>query len=101
MSSKHLGGDVNFAWPTAEIAVMGAQAAMDVLYARRSVDEKAKALKEYTDDFMSPLVASELGYVDDVIEPRQTRKRLIEELRLLKSKQRPSSIPKRHSNEPL
>jgi propionyl-CoA carboxylase beta chain len=103
MSSKHLGGDVNLAWPTAEIAVMGAQAAMDVLYAKRPPEERALALEQYEDEFMSPLGAAQLGYVDEVIEPRHTRRRLIEELRLLITKQRPimSLLSKRHSNEPL
>ena len=84
MSSKHLAGDVNFAWPTAEIAVMGAKAAMDVLY--KETKEREQALQEYGDRFLNPLVAAATPVnVDEVIEPSMTRRRIIEELRILKT----------------
>lgn len=99
MSSKHLDGDVNLAWPTAEVAVMGAQAAMDVLY--KNPEERKRALEEYTDTFQSPLIAAELGYVDEIVEPSMTRSRLIEELRILMRKSGTKLSFKKHGNIPL
>lgn len=100
MSSKHLEGDVNFVWPMAEVAVMGAQAAMDVLY--KSPEERKRASEEYTDTFLSPLIAAELGYVDEIIEPSMTRSRLIEELKVLLRKKPPIIHNyKKHGNIPL
>jgi propionyl-CoA carboxylase beta chain len=98
MSSKHLAGDINFAWPTAEVAVMGAKAAMDVLY--KDPKEREQALQEYNDKFLNPLIAAQLGYVDEIIEPSMTRRRIIEELQVLRNKQR-GLVLKRHGNIPL
>lgn len=101
MSSRHLRGDVNLAWPTAEVAVMGAQSAIDVLYRNESIQEKNIKLQEYIDKFTNPLTAAERGYLDDIIEPSLTRSRLISELRLLRNKN-DSLVPKRkHGNIPL
>ena len=106
MSSKHIRGDVNFAYPTAEIAVMGPAAAVNILY-RREMDGAADpaALKdektrEYREKFANPYVAAERGYVDEVIEPRDTRRRLIQALEVLHTK-RDHNPPKKHGNIPL
>ncbi len=106
MNSKHVRGDVNFAWPTAEIAVMGPDAAVNILYrneiAQSSDAEalRAKLTKEYRDHFANPYVAAGRGYIDDVIEPHQTRVRLIAALEMLQNK-RDSNPPKKHGNIPL
>jgi len=109
MSSKHLRGDINYAWPNAEIAVMGPKGAIEVLLSREldSIeDEKAKVellLKkeqEYKDKFANPYVAAKFGYIDDVIEPRNTRFRIIRALQALATK-KDSNPPKKHSNLPL
>jgi Acetyl-CoA carboxylase, carboxyltransferase component (subunits alpha and beta) len=106
MSSKHIRGDANFAYPTAEIAVMGPDGAVNVLY-KREMDGAADgaALKdektrEYREKFANPFVAAERGYVDEVIEPRDTRRRLIQALEVLHTK-RDSNPPKKHGNIPL
>jgi propionyl-CoA carboxylase beta chain len=102
MGSKHLRTDVNFAWPTAEIAVMGAEGAVNILYRREITDEAARAAKiaEYKARFANPFVAAERGFVDDVIEPRTTRRRLIRALRMLENKI--DTMPKKkHGNIPL
>jgi propionyl-CoA carboxylase beta chain len=102
MGSKHLRTDVNFAWPTAEIAVMGAEGAVNILYRREISDEAARAAKiaEYKERFANPFVAAERGFVDDVIEPRTTRRRLIRALRMLENKI--DTMPKKkHGNIPL
>jgi propionyl-CoA carboxylase beta chain len=102
MGSKHLRTDVNFAWPTAEIAVMGAEGAVNILYRREITDETARAAKiaEYKERFANPFVAAERGFVDDVIEPRTTRLRLIRALRMLENKI--DTMPKKkHGNIPL
>lgn len=109
MSSKGLESDVNYAWPSAEIAVMGPQGAIEVLYGRELAafedDEKrsqfiAEKEQEYKDKFANPYVAARYGYVDDVIEPRNTRFRVIRALQMLQSK-RHTMPPKKHSNLPL
>ncbi|MFL6842532.1 MAG: carboxyl transferase domain-containing protein, partial [Sphingomicrobium sp.] len=106
MSSKHIRGDVNYAWPTAEIAVMGAKGAVEILYRREisgAADPAAEAgsrQKEYEDRFANPYVAAARGYVDDVIDPRETRARVISALDLLRNK-RDSNPPKKHANIPL
>ncbi|HQB78186.1 MAG TPA: acyl-CoA carboxylase subunit beta [Tenuifilaceae bacterium] len=109
MSSKHLRGDINYAWPNAEIAVMGPKGAIEVLLSREldSIeDEKAKVeflLKkeqEYKDKFANPYVAAKFGYIDDVIEPRNTRFRIIRALQALATK-KDVNPPKKHSNLPL
>jgi propionyl-CoA carboxylase beta chain len=106
MSSKHIRGDVNLAYPTAEIAVMGPDAAVNILY-RRDMDgaEDAAALKEektreYREKFANPYVAAERGYVDEIIEPRDTRRRLIQALEVIHTK-RDQNPPKKHGNIPL
>ena len=108
MSSKQLRGDLNYAWPTAEIAVMGPKGAVEVLEARTlkgmSVEEAtdyiAKKEKEYTDKFANPYEAARYGYIDDVIEPRNTRFRIIRGLKTLSTK-KDTNPPKKHSNIPL
>ncbi len=107
MSSKHLRGDINYAWPTAEIAVMGAKGATEVLYARDIKEhegDKAEFLKakeqEYAENFANPYIAAKRGYVDDIILPNRTRFRIIRALTMLKDK-RDSNPPKKHGNIPL
>jgi propionyl-CoA carboxylase beta chain len=104
MGSKHLRTDVNLAWPTAEIAVMGAEGAVNIVY-RRELEEtggeiRPQKIAEFNDRFANPFVAAERGYIDDVIEPRETRKRLILALRMLETKV--DTMPKKkHGNIPL
>ncbi|MGH2368097.1 MAG: carboxyl transferase domain-containing protein, partial [Chloroflexota bacterium] len=106
MSSKHLRGDVNYAWPTAEIAVMGPEGAVPLIHREeieRSDDPeatRARLIEEYRQRFAHPYIAAARGYVDDVIEPRQTRRKLISALEMLKNK-RDSNPPKKHGNIPL
>lgn len=97
MSSKHLKGDANYAWPGAEIAVMGAQGAVEIIF--RGHDVGAKTI-EYTDRFANPMVAAQRGFVDDIIDPATTRQRLCEDLELLRDKKvnRPY---RKHGNIPL
>jgi len=98
MSSKHLRGDVNYAWPTAEIAVMGAKGAVSVLYRGRKDVEALE--QEYVEKFSNPFPAAVRGYVDDVIAPRDTRRRLCQDLRRLEGK-RLNNPAKKHGNIPL
>jgi propionyl-CoA carboxylase beta chain len=106
MSSKHLRTDANFAWPTAEIAVMGAEGAVNVLYKREleSADDPAAAraarVREYRETFASPYAAAQRGFVDEVIRPSQTRAKVIAALAALETK-RDRNPPKKHSNIPL
>ena len=102
MSSKHLRGDVNYAWPTAEIAVMGAKGAAEIIHRKDLGDEEKMAAhtKEYEDRFANPFVAAGRGYIDDVIMPHNTRKRLIQALRTLKNKKAENPW-KKHDNIPL
>jgi propionyl-CoA carboxylase beta chain len=102
MSSKHLRGDVNFAWPTAEIAVMGAKGAVEIIFRADIGDAEkiAARTKEYQDRFANPYVAASRGFIDDVIMPHNTRKRIVRALRTLKNKQL-SNPPKKHDNIPL
>ncbi len=109
MSSKHLRGDINYAWPTAEIAVMGPRGAIEIIHAKEAqsiTDEtlKAEFLKEkeeeYRNKFANPYVAARLGYIDDIIEPRNTRFRVIRALQSLATK-KDVNPPKKHSNLPL
>jgi propionyl-CoA carboxylase beta subunit len=106
MSSKHIRGDVNWAYPTAEIAVMGPEGAVNILY-RREMDAaadpaafKEEKTREYREKFANPYVAAERGYVDEVIEPKDTRKRLIQALEVLHTK-RDTNPPRKHGNMPL
>jgi len=102
MSSKHLRGDVNFAWPTAEIAVMGAKGAVEIIFRAEAGDPAKLALrtKEYEDRFANPYVAASRGYIDDVIMPHNTRKRIVRALRTLKTKIA-TNPAKKHDNIPL
>ncbi len=106
MSSKHVRGDINYAWPTAEIAVMGVDGAVNIIFKdqiERSEDPvatRARLVAEYQAKFTNPYVAAGRGYIDDVIEPRLTRPRLIAALEMLQTK-RETLPPKKHSNIPL
>jgi propionyl-CoA carboxylase beta subunit len=106
MSSKHIRGDYNVAWPGAELAVMGADGAVNIIYrkeldaAKDAAKARAKLVDEYNEKFANPYVAAGLGYLDDVIEPQETRPRLIRALRMLAHK-RQSLPPKKHGNIPL
>jgi propionyl-CoA carboxylase beta chain len=106
MSSKHLRGDVNLAYPTAEIAVMGADGAVNIIFreamkkAKDPAAEKARLVADYEEKFANPYVAAELGYIDEVIEPAMTRRRIIDALEMLKNK-RDTNPPKKHGNIPL
>jgi len=106
MSSKHLGADFNIAWPTAEIAVMGPEGAVRIIFRReiaKAEDPKAKEAEladQYRREFAHPYIAASRGYIDDVIEPRETRPRLINALHMLANK-RQALPPKKHGNIPL
>ncbi len=109
MSSKHLRGDINYAWPMAEIAVMGPKGAIEILYSKEIAeltdDQKraefiAAKEEEYKDKFANPYVAAKYGYIDDVIEPRNTRFRIIRALQMLATK-KDTNPAKKHSNIPL
>ena len=102
----YLRGDVNYAWPTAEIAVMGPEGAVNVVF-RREVAEaddpdakRQELVEEYREEFANPYVAAARGYIDDVIEPAETRPRIIEALKMLQNK-RDTNPPKKHGNIPL
>jgi propionyl-CoA carboxylase beta chain len=106
MASKHIRTDINFAWPTAEIAVMGAEGAVGLLY-RREISEAAEPeearkarVAEFEEKFANPYVAAERGFIDEVIEPAITRPKLIRALRLLQNKS-DKNPPKKHGNIPL
>ncbi|PVU86472.1 hypothetical protein BB560_006700 [Smittium megazygosporum] len=98
MSSKHLRGDINYAWPTAEIAVMGAKGAVEIIF--RNSSDRSQAEAEYVDKFANPLPAAQRGFLDDIIIPSTTRSRIIEDLEVLESK-RLKNPYKKHSNLPL
>src|SRR3954469_7649295 len=100
MSSKHIRADFNFAWPTAEVAVMGPEGAVNIVYRDRPDDERAELIADYKEKFANPYSAAERGYVDDVIEPRRTRPVLIDALEtaLTKAEPRPR---RKHGNIPL
>jgi propionyl-CoA carboxylase beta chain len=106
MASKHIRTDVNYAWPTAEIAVMGPEGAVDIVYKREldraenRTETRQKKIEEFRDRFANPYVAAERGYVDAVIQPRETRKKLIRALEMLETK-RDKNPPKKHGNIPL
>lgn len=106
MSSKHIRGDLNLCWPTAEIAVMGPEGAVEIIYRRElkaaddPVARKKELAAEYRQQFANPYIAAARGYVDDVIEPRDTRARLINALEVFQNK-RDENPPKKHGNIPL
>jgi len=100
MASKHLRGDVNYAWPSAQIAVMGAKGAVEIIFRGADAEGIAQKTKEYEDRFMSPFVAAERGYIDEVILPRSTRRRVARALAMLRGK-RLENPWKKHDNIPL
>ncbi len=106
MSSKHIRGDLNLAWPTAEIAVMGSEGAVEIIFRRElkeaadPVARKAELAAEYRNKFANPYIAAERGFIDDVIEPRDTRARLINGLEVFQNK-RDENPPRKHGNIPL
>ncbi|MDQ3879441.1 MAG: acyl-CoA carboxylase subunit beta, partial [Actinomycetota bacterium] len=106
MNSKHIRADISYAWPSAEIAVMGAEGAVNIIHRKEiaAADDheakRAELIKDYSDRFTNPYIAAERGYVDDVIEPQDTRRRLVKALEMLRSKR--EMIPQRkHGNVPL
>jgi acetyl-CoA carboxylase carboxyltransferase component len=106
MSSKHIRGDISYAWPSAEIAVMGPKGAVNIIFRKQIAAaedpdaERERLVEEYREQFANPYIAAGRGYVDDVIEPQQTRSRLIEALEMLQNK-RDTNPPKKHGNMPL
>ncbi len=106
MSSKHVRGDINYAWPSAEIAVMGPEGAVNIIFRKQIAEaedpevERESLVQEYREKFAHPYIAAARGYIDDVIEPRETRPRLIEALEMLQNK-RDHNPPKKHGNIPL
>jgi propionyl-CoA carboxylase beta chain len=97
MSSKHLKGDFNYAWPTGEVAVMGAKGAVEIIFRGKNSEEETR---KYEEAFANPLKAAERGYVDDIIQPDETRARIANGLLVLETKDRP--LPRRrHDNLPL
>ncbi len=100
MASKHLRGDLNYAWPTAEIAVMGAKGAVEIIFRGKTPEEIAERTQEYEARFANPFVAASMGFIDDVIEPRDTRRKIALGLRKLRDKQLENPW-KKHDNIPL
>jgi acetyl-CoA carboxylase carboxyltransferase component len=106
MASKHIRTDINFAYPTAEIAVMGPEGAVNIIYRRELAATKDvsklrnERVEEFSEKFANPYIAAERGFIDEVIEPKYTRKKLITALRMLDTK-RDTNPPKKHGNIPL
>jgi len=106
MSSKHIRGDINLAWPSAEIAVMGPDGAVNIIFRKELLqaddppERKTRLVEEYREKFANPYIAASRGYIDDVIQPRETRSRLINALEMLANK-RDSNPPKKHGCIPL
>ncbi len=100
MASKHIGADLNYAWPTAEIAVMGAKGAVEIIFRGKTPEEIAEKTKEYEDRFANPFVAASKGFIDEVIQPHSTRKRIALGLRKLRNKSLENPW-KKHDNIPL
>ncbi len=106
MCSKHIGADVNVSWPSGEIAVMGAGAAVGIIHRRRIAgaedpeSERAALIADYEEKFNNPMVAAEMGFIDDVIDPRETRPYLVRALAMIRTK-RPERPPRKHGNIPL
>ena len=106
MASKHIRTDFNYAWPSAEIAVMGAEGAVNILY-KREIEKasdparaRAEKVEEFREKFANPYIAASRGFLDEVIHPRETRRKLITALRNLENK-RDKNPPKKHGNIPL
>ena len=100
MASKHLRGDANFAWPTAEIAVMGAKGAVEIIFRGSNEKEIEKQTNQYQEKFSNPFIAASRGYLDDIITPHNTRYRIALALELLKTKKL-TNPKKKHGNIPL
>ncbi len=106
MASKHIRADVNYAWPTAEIAVMGPEGAVNIIFrnelakAADTAAERARLVADYREKFANPFKAAELGYIDEVIRPEQTREKLVRALEMLKDK-RQENPARKHGNIPL
>jgi propionyl-CoA carboxylase beta chain len=106
MASKHIRTDMNFAYPTAEIAVMGPEGAVNIVYRKELseaadvTEERSRRIQEFKDRFANPYLAAERGYIDEVIAPRDTRRKLIAALKMLDTK-RDKNPPKKHGNIPL
>ncbi len=106
MSSKHIRTDINYAYPTAEIAVMGPEGAVNILYkselAKNKDPEKSRQerVQDFREKFANPYIAAERGFIDEIIEPKYTRRKLIAALRMLETK-RETNPPKKHGNIPL
>lgn len=100
MSSKHLKGDVNYAWPSAEIAVMGAKGAAEIIFRGKTESEVQLEAQNYSDRFVNPMSAAQRGFVDDIIQPRTTRARILQDLMLLEGKEDQRRYRK-HGNIPL
>ena len=102
MSSKHIGADVNYAYPTAEIAVMGSEGAVNILYRNKlkTENDRKNKIDEYQNTFANPYKAAELGYIDEIIHPSQTRFKLIQALEMTQNKTE-IKPPKKHGNIPL
>jgi len=106
MNSKHIRADINYAWPTAEIAVMGPEGAVNILF-RKDIKEakdpdkvRDEKIREYAEKFANPYITASKGYVDEIIRPRETRSKLIQGLQILENK-RDTNPPKKHGNIPL
>jgi acetyl-CoA carboxylase carboxyltransferase component len=106
MDSKSVGSDLSFAWPSAELAVMGPQGAVEIVYRRElqqaadPVARRAELVAEYTEKYANPYAAAERGFVDDVIQPAETRRKIVAGLHMLRSKR--EDLPQRkHGNVPL
>jgi propionyl-CoA carboxylase beta chain len=106
MASKHIRADINYAYPTAEIAVMGPDGAVNIVFrkeldgAKDAVAEKGRLVGEYREKFANPFKAAELGYIDEVIRPEATRAKIVRALEMLKDK-RQENLPRKHGNIPL
>jgi len=100
MSSKHLMADVNLAYPMAEIAVMGAEGAVNIIFRGENQEERAQRVDDYKDNFANPYRAAELGYIDEIIMPGDTRKKVIQALDMTQNKSE-TNPPKKHGNMPL
>ena len=107
MCSKHLGADFVFAWPTAEIAVMGAEGAVNIVHSRdiqNAADSEAirnELIKKYNEEYLNPRLAAKAGYVDEVIEPSRTRRLIFDSLKFLADKRSSHGVRKRHGNVPM
>ncbi len=100
MSSKHIGADINYAYPTAEIAVMGPEGAVNIIYKNIPPEQRPEKVSEYRSNFASPYKAAEMGYIDEIIIPHETRRKLVQALDMTRNKT-DNSLPKKHGNIPL